>query len=71
MNGANIIIYPLLVFFIAGTSYLTYITAKEIFNEIRHHLRALARVPRIRGAVRSLRNTSGIRPTTFGTALQK
>ena len=71
MNGANIIIYLLLAFFIAGTSYLTYITTKDIMVEFRHHMKALARVPRIRNAIRYLKNIANFNSTTVGTALQK
>ncbi len=71
MNGANIIIYLLLIFFICGTSYLTYITAKEVAGEARHHLKAFVRLPRVRSVIRNIKNTVEQFSSTLGIAVQK
>lgn len=71
MNGANIIIYLLLAFFIIGTSYLTYITAKEIVSEFRHHLKALTRLPRAKSVMRNLKYIAEQFSITLGIAMQK
>ena len=71
MNGANIIIYLLLIFFICGTSYLTYITAKEIADEVRQHLKAFVRLPRVRSVIRNIKNTVEQFSSTLGIAVQK
>ncbi len=47
MNGASFINYLLLAIFIAGTSYVTYVTVKEIYNDLVHSLKALKRLLRI------------------------
>ena len=71
MNGANIIIYLLLIFFICGTSYLTYITAKEVAGEVRQQLKAFVRLPRVRSAIRNIKNTVEQFSSTLGIAVQK
>lgn len=56
MNGMNVISYLLLAGFIAGTSYVTYVTAKEVLNDCKHHLKALMRLLRISYHASNIRN---------------
>lgn len=56
MNEMNVISYLLLAGFVAGTSYVTYVTAKEVHNDCKHHFKALIRLMRIGYHTRNIRS---------------
>lgn len=56
MNEMNVISYLLLAGFVAGTSYVTYVTAKEVYNDCKHHFKALMRLLRIGYHARNIWN---------------
>ena len=46
MNEVNFINYLLLAFFVAGTSYVTFVVAKEVRDDFLRHLKPVKRLMR-------------------------